>query len=368
MARSAKRGSTGSRVSGKAGGKSVGKSRTKGGGGGGGFGKRGGAWVVGVIGGVFGAMFGDRRRATRTLSGVATAVLVCGVVVGMVFGRGPLRKVVASSFGDEVSVRFDWPTDDRGVVWIGEAERLRIERGVLDRLNDPVLDEQGRLERAHAWLAGTGWLDRLVMRRGAGGEVRVRGVWRMPYAEVRQERAGAVWVVDGDGVPIDTANAWALPRIVGVRFSPLGSSVVGEGGLREVYGYPWGTGEVEAGIALLKSLKGVKGSEQIVGVDVSGFTSDPPELVLLSDRAYRIRWGGPVGAPNPAEPDDARKVAMLKRLVELTGRIDGDKPMLDLRTGRIEIDRTSSASNASAGSGGGAGGGEGGQRQGRPNG
>lgn len=360
------RGSRGSSGAGKSGGKSRGGKRSSAGGasGSGSGVMRGGAWVIGVFGRVFGAMFGDRRRATRTLSAAATAVLVSGVVLGMIFGRGPMRRVVAQSFGDSVSVRFEWPTDGEGRAWIGDAERARLERGVLDRLSEPVGDEQTRLERTHAWLADTGWLDQLVMRRGAGSEVRVSGVWRMPYAEVRQDRAGSVWVVDFAGVPIDTVNTWVLPRIVGVRFPPLGSATASEGDVRRVFGYPWGTGEVEAGIALLKHVKGVRGSEMIVGVDVSGFTSEPPELVLVSDRAYRIRWGGPVGSPNPGERDDANKLRMLARLVEETGRIDGGKPMVDLRTGRVEIDRTAGAAD------GGASGdrGENATRRGRPNG
>ena len=155
------------------------------------------------------------------------------------------------------------------------------------------------------------------------------------------------WLVDNDGYLLPeqyTANQLdkitvgrdgrtSLRIIEGVRQPPPES------------GRKWVGGDLAAGLDLVKLFYGKLFLDEVTGVDVRNFAGrikrGDPQLVLQTRYGTQICWGRPLNTKDFfVEISPARKLEILRAVVQKQGRIDANQAYLDVRYDNLLIPTT----------------------------
>jgi hypothetical protein len=110
-------------------------------------------------------------------------------------------------------------------------------------------------------------------------------------------------------------------------------------------GHKWVGGDLTAGLDLIKLLYGKLFVDEVTSVDVSNFAGrisrGDPQLVLLTRYGTQVWWGRPLNAKDFfVEVSPARKLEMLRAVVQKEGRIDANQAFLDVRYDNLLIPST----------------------------
>lgn len=274
---------------------------------------------------------GAAGRGMRRATGWVSAGLLVAAVGGLIVAERPLEAKVVAIRAVTPRVKFDWPAL-RGEVssepkapggeprtWVNGEIRSGLESLVLGRLTTDPFDGAS-LRSAREGLLETGWFKPdLTLSRDAEGTVRVRGTWRAPAAAVRYDGRDLLVSGAGELLPVRYApDASGYKAIVGVFHEPPKP------------GEAWLGGDVKAALRLLELLAQLPGYEQVAGIDVTDFAGKRT-LVIVTQSAGRITWGGPVDEFNPGQAEAATKLARLVQLHRETGRLDAGRPAIDVR-------------------------------------
>lgn len=263
-----------------------------------------------------------------------------GAIVALVLGYQPLHAHAGNLRQARTQVVIEWPAIDGNSgghanlpgqpprTWVNAEIREALTTLVERNIHDNPLDADG-IEAARSSLARTGWIkDDLQVYRSPGGLVRVSGTWRVPVAAVRHDGLDRLVSAAGELLPLSyDPNTSKLKVIVGAAHAP------------PEYGQAWLGGDVQEGLKLLLALQNQEFARQIAAIDVSGFTNNK-DLVIVTDKGNRVRWGGQLGAFNPGQVSDQVKAQRLAKLFRDFGRIDADRPLVDLRaeSGMLVVD------------------------------
>lgn len=234
-------------------------------------------------------------------------------------------------------------TSDTAVEWVGVPGWLRDAnwKHVLPQL-EARIDLHPRTDPYHdsvcsyvaARLAGSAWVDRVRrVTKQTDGRVKVWADFRKPSAMV--ERDGVAYLVDELGVRLP--EQWAVSGLNRAGWFAIRgvSAAVPRPGKR------WGGEDLTAGLKLARFLYQTKSSGQlpfrgsIRAIDVSNYRGkkDPRggrlQLVTINPQSY-IHWGLPPGEEYDIESSAELKLAMLRKLYAVEGRLPDQGP-IDVR-------------------------------------
>lgn len=279
-------------------------------------------------------MMRPRRAANATL-----AVVWVGMVVTALVGAGPLQGKVSTLRAAPVTPKIEYPpiagSTDPQATWLPASERRRLEHLVVQTVSTDVFDRQS-LENLRIALEASGWFASGVeVQRFAENVVRVRGVWRTPFAAVRVGDRDHLVSASGELLPLSYGAGGAggaLPAILNPQFGPPENEARGF-----AYGKRWRGGDVAASIALLAELRRAFGAtprimSQVAAIDAGDFRSRG-RLSIITDTGTRVVWGSAPGEERPGEAKASEKIA---RLVDLTGR-PGSNGRIDAGAMQISI-------------------------------
>lgn len=110
-------------------------------------------------------------------------------------------------------------------------------------------------------------------------------------------------------------------------------------------GSKWVGADVAAGLDLVKLLYGKLFMDEVTGIDVSNFAGrinrGDPQLVMLTRYGTQVWWGRPLNAKDFfVEVSPARKMEILRAVVQKEGRIDANQAFLDVRYDNLLIPTT----------------------------
>lgn len=287
---------------------------------------------------------------SRTVvTNLCVALLAGGVVAGFVLGEAPLKRRVAEARSGPIRLTIGWPSvaGDPGRTWLPESTRREITAAASTKLSsDPFARES--LDAARDALARTGWFTQPpTVHRKAGNEVVIEAEWRTPRAVVRWRGRDYLVAAGGELLKIEYPAGGAGPTMQVIEGTPSGPPTrTGPGNIEELaYGEPWNGGDVQAALALLRTLEtrffgtGVWG--QVAGVDVSRH-QQAGVLALVTDTGSRVVWGGAPGVVVPGEQSTEQKLARLARLAKgPTGRIDANERLVEIHGAHVFIDQSS---------------------------
>ncbi len=283
--------------------------------------------------------------AARVATVSATVVLVLGVFVGLALGRTSLQGLAAGAHAGPVRVVFDWPPlppeaaaqlpAGAANTWLDAQTRDILEKLTLAELTDDPFDGAS-LARAHSALGATGWFAaRLTVSRETNNTVRVRGLWRLPYAVVRTRNTDRL--VTFEGVALDKLYEPGKSGLVAVVNTSRDTA--------PRPGEAWPGGDVQPALALIEFLRQnlpAAAFDQIEAIDAADYLRQVGggrrQLVIMVRGAGRITWGGPIEQPLPGEEPSTVKVKHLVNLHQRTGRIDAAKPNIDVRYKTVLIE------------------------------
>lgn len=287
------------------------------------------------------------HTATQVATVTATVVLVLGLFTGLALGRSSLQSLAAEANhskaeGGGVKLAIDWPAlpPDAAAqlppgainTWVDAQTRDVLERLTLAELTDDPFDGAS-LARAHAALASTGWFaSGLTVSREAGGVVRVRGNWRLPFAVVRSRNTDRLVTFTGEA--LDKLYEPGASRLVAV-INPSRDAAPKSG-------EAWPGGDIQPALALVQFLRQnlpPAAYDQIEAVDVADYLRQGRrQFVIVVKGGGRITWGGPIEQPLPGEEPSAVKVKHLVNLYQRHARIDAGRPNIDVRYKTVLIE------------------------------
>lgn len=175
-------------------------------------------------------------------------------------------------------------------------------------------------------LDNIGWIERVDwVQRTSGGRFEVKAQYRMPVALVGVQKDDYV-LVDGQGVRLPGLYIYHKRWYV-IDGVDTPAPKVGE---------RWGSPDLQAGLAILATLRPEPFRDQISGVNVANFAgrrnSRSTHLELFTDVAGGcIRWGSAPGY-EVEENLASQKVALLRQNFTQTGRADAGHPIIDVST------------------------------------
>ncbi|MBN2561097.1 MAG: hypothetical protein JXQ75_09225 [Phycisphaerae bacterium] len=274
----------------------------------------------------------DPAVRSRLLRGLGWATATCVLVIAICAGLGRLENKVhgLAQYDRELALEWvnlpDWLAlpDNRHIL-----ERLtrQVDLRRDDRLLDPELAE--RLGRALS-APEVGWVksvDRVVIR--PDGVVAVRCQFRRPAAWVRHGKF--CYLVDEDGV--------CLPGRYGVADCEDSSLMMIEGVAMAPpdVGHVWRGAELSTGLKLVSLLAGRPFRHQVTRVIVENHDGrldrSRPHIELATDRqGSRVWWGRPPDEEFGTEITAAQKITLLETLYKQWGRIDMNRPYVNIMT------------------------------------
>ncbi len=200
-------------------------------------------------------------------------------------------------------------------------------------------DHQMLVDRA-AILAANPWVKevravRRVYENAPGDTIEIDCEFRAPVALARWQ--DAYWYVDAEGVRLpERLTAEQAARLIQPGQGTMFRIIDGIGKAPLAPGRPWPGGDVQAGIEMIALLANVHEADQIVKVDVSNFggriNPNESQLNLVTRYNTEIRWGQPPSSKAFfVEQKVDRKLEYLREAKKQTGRIDMNRPWIDLR-------------------------------------
>lgn len=285
---------------------------------------------------LFARLVSDDYRPARRSAAIALCVSLVGAAC--VFGLFRLRNHVHHlTHFERVELWIDWENLPPFLQSPSYAPVLReLEHQVALTANDRVLDES-LAQRIAASLDRTelGWVkgvNRVIVR--PNGRVSVDCEFRYPRAFVSW--AEHCYLVDEDGVRLPgeyTLRECSYQRGLMVRGVEAPNPPVG---------HFWPGEDLAAGLQLARMLAGQPYRNQVASISVENFegriTNTQPHLVIATDRAgSRIWWGRAPDQEMGVENSAEQKLALLRRLYDRYGRIDINRPFVDIRSFRDSI-------------------------------
>jgi hypothetical protein len=192
---------------------------------------------------------------------------------------------------------------------------------------------------------------RRVYGEQPGDTLEVDCEFRAPIALVKWKEF--YWLVDNDGyvlpeqftdenldkITIGRDGRTSIRVIQGVRQAPPES------------GKKWAGGDLAAGLDLVKLFYGKLYLDEVTAVDVSNFGGRvkraDPQLVLDTRYGSQIWWGRPLNTKDFfVEVPAARKLEILKAVVQQHGRIDANQAYVDVRYDDFLVPTTQPSSEA----------------------
>jgi len=206
------------------------------------------------------------------------------------------------------------------------------------------------LVRTVARLKKNPWISEVKQVRRVYGEkpgdtLEVDCDYRAPIALVKWGQA--YWLVDNDGyllpekytdanldkIVVGRDNRTTIRVIEGVRQPPP------EAGRR------WAGADLAAGLDLVKLFYGKLFLDEVTGVDVTNYGGrirrSDPQLVLDTRYGTQVWWGRPLNTKDFfVEVSAARKLEILRAVVQKDGRIDANRSYLDVRYDNLLVPTT----------------------------
>lgn len=218
--------------------------------------------------------------------------------------------------------------------------------------NQILKDVKNRLEgnvRSNAWIKQIHQL-KLEYTRRPGDTLVLDCEFRVPAALVHLDNY--YYFVDNDGFQLP--ERYPAEHLHKVMYGPDGRLqfriIEGVRSAAPFAGQRWAGDDFYAGLELAKVLYGKPYVEEVTRIDVSNFAGrqDPREaqIVLGTTRNTQIRWGRPYHSEDLAEVRAAQKLDYLQRIVQQYGRVDADKPWVDLRFDKVTFPRIEPTASA----------------------
>lgn len=295
------------------------------------------------------------RLFVHHLANFALMLCIVGIAIGATFGIGPLEARASRILNSKpTAIDISWPrllvapgsagVEGQPTTWLPQQfqeELLALAHKQLGA--DPDVFARDPLKRIAIALGNSGWFEGLpLVKREAGGVVRVDGKWRVPAAVVRSSGKDRLISWEAKPMPVSyEPGRSGLKVIVGV---PEPGSASG----RPDYQQPWPGEQTQAALELLALVSREVWADQVSGVDVSSYAAKK-QLLLLTRYGTIIDWGGRPSKPRPGDTSTPSKLAKIALLNRDFRRIDGGMPAVDvwLMPDRpLEIDLTATANAA----------------------
>jgi hypothetical protein len=224
-------------------------------------------------------------------------------------------------------------------VWMSDILAEQITRLARPAVAHSAFDHQMLVDVTEA-LRGNPWIRKVRQVRRAYGKLpgdtlEIDCDYRAPVALVHW--GDYFWLVDGDGVKLpEQFSAQQVPRIIVGQDRRINIRVIE--GVKQPppeSGRKWTGDDLAAGLDMVKLLFGRPYVEEIVKVNVANYDGridqKEAQLVLVTKYGTEVRWGDPLAARNSFEVTPARKLENMRRVHEMTKRIDGQKRWIDVR-------------------------------------
>jgi hypothetical protein len=291
------------------------------------------------------------RSALEVLSAVTTVLLLAGLAAGAVVGVPALQRQATQRLSTRpVRVQFDWPiaagaptVEGRPRTWLDERFQIALTNAASDAASDHT-DRLGTEQLAAVSDAAmrTGWFVRPPRVWREGDLLRVSGVWHVQAAVVRRGEVDRLIGWGGELLPFECpAGESGLPAIVAPRAEPPRDA---RGRLR--LGMPWPGEDVRAALDLLALMQKQEYWSQVRGVEIAEFDRHGRGgwLVILTDGG-RVVWGARVSASaiERGEVSTERKLGHMAQLFSQTGRIDGGRREVEVRSEVVIVNETAGA-------------------------
>ncbi len=181
---------------------------------------------------------------------------------------------------------------------------------------------------------------RRVYGEAPGDTILVDAEFRAPVALVHSQ--DYFWLVDGEGVKLPQQFSLPqLPRIMRGMDRMMNLRII-EGVRAPVVnaGKKWPGEDLQAGLELARALYGQGFADDIEQIDVANFNgrrnAKEPHIILKTRFGTEVRWGRPITSKDFfVEVPASRKIAVLTEIHQKYGRIDANRPWIDIRFDRI---------------------------------
>jgi len=284
----------------------------------------------------------DPERAARLRYAMAhtlLAVAFCGLLSAgfLVVKRYVERDVVFPGAPPTVKL-VDRP------VWMSDFLAAQIERAARPIGTHSAFDHQMLVDVADT-LSHNPWVKQVHQVRRAYGQapgdtLEVDCEWRAPVALVKW--GDFYWLIDGDGVKLpEQFTAKQVPAIVLGRDNKTNIRIIEGVNTPPVEsGQHWPGDDLAAGIDMVKLLYAKPYAEEIGKVDVTNFNgrkqTREAQIVLVTKYGTQVKWGRPVNAKDFfVEVPPSRKLDYIQSVFKQFGRVDGNRPWIDIRFDKI---------------------------------
>lgn len=290
--------------------------------------------------------------ALQYVSAGVTVLLLAGLAAGAVLGVPVLQKHATARLGTEpVRVVFDWPVAPRATATAGGPAPTWLHEQFQSQLlrvaTDAALDHPDRLgtEQLRAVSDAamrTGWFVRAPRVWREGSDLRVQGTWNVQAAVVRRGGTDRLIGWGGELLPLECpAGESGLPAIVEPTSGPPTDA---QGRAR--LGMAWPGEDVKAALDLLALMQRQEWAAQVRGVEIKDFFHHGKGgwLVILTDGG-RVVWGARAGesAVERGEVSTERKLSNMAQLFSQTGRIDGGRREVEIRSEVVVVNESAGA-------------------------
>jgi hypothetical protein len=272
-------------------------------------------------------------RVRRVAIHVSAGLAIGAICVGSFF--------VAQQYVDRITIT-EYPPrvviKDRPV-WMSDSLAEQILSSVRPVTPAKPNDHQLLIDRAQL-LAANPWVKQVrQVRRGydnePGDTIELDCEFRAPVALVHWQ--DAYWYVDADGVRLpEKLSPEQVARLIQPGQPLMFRIIDGVAKAPQNPGKTWPGGDVQAGIEMIALLTDKPFADQIIKIDVSNFAGrlnpNESQINLVTRYATEIRWGQPPssGAFFVEQKVD-RKLDALNQARKQTGRVDMNRPWIDLR-------------------------------------
>ena len=277
-----------------------------------------------------------RRAMTQVLLVLA---LMAGIAASFYFARRYVdRKVAFPTEPPRVVLknRPTWMTDFLAEQIIRSARPA----GTRSAFDQKLLVETATLLKANPWIREVRQVRRVYGQK-PGDTIEIDCAYRAPIALVKW--GDYYSLIDGEATKLpEQFTAQQVPQIVMGPDRKTTNIRIIEGVKQPPPepGRTWSGADVDAGLDMVKLLHGKPYANEVMKVDVSNFDGrrDPREaqLVLITKHTTEVRWGRPVNAKDFfIEVSTAQKLDYMKKVYEELGRVDGNRPWIDIRFDKI---------------------------------
>ncbi len=285
---------------------------------------------------------GGRRYAGVLLHLLGVALLLGGLVFLVQVTRKYDEEQAAAPSGPLRIALVNKP------VWMSDFLAQQI-ADTIPKTSSSAFDHELLLKSVAAlkknpWVAGVNQVRR-VYGDQPGDTLEVDCDFRAPVALVKWGPAYSLIDNDGYLLPEQYTDA-QLEKITVGRDGRTCLRVIE--GVRQPppeMGHKWAGTDLAAGLDLVKLLYGRLFVDEITRIDVSNFAGrinrGDPQLVMVTRYGTQVWWGRPLNAKDFfVEVSPARKLEMLRAVVQKEGRIDANQPYLDVRYDNLLIPTT----------------------------